>query len=94
MVHRDFHTGNILLLLYGNCYPFSGNLISGTYISDMGLCGKVSNIDKTKFYGVMPFVAPEVLKGKPYSQAADIYSFWYDYVFCSNYKTTFCQLCS
>ncbi|CAB4479559.1 unnamed protein product [Rhizophagus irregularis] len=23
----------------------------------------------------MPFVAPEVLKGKPYTQAADIYSF-------------------
>ncbi|CAB4443814.1 unnamed protein product [Rhizophagus irregularis] len=45
-------------------------------ISDMGLCGEVSNIDKTKFYGVMPFVAPEVLRGKPYSQAAaDVYGF-------------------
>ncbi|POG70642.1 kinase-like domain-containing protein, partial [Rhizophagus irregularis DAOM 181602=DAOM 197198] len=44
-------------------------------ISDMGLCGEVSNIDKTKIYGVMPFVAPEVLRGKPYSQAADVYSF-------------------
>ncbi|POG65061.1 kinase-like domain-containing protein [Rhizophagus irregularis DAOM 181602=DAOM 197198] len=41
----------------------------------MGLCGEVSNIDKTKIYGVMPFVAPEVLKGKPYNQAADVYSF-------------------
>ncbi|POG82781.1 kinase-like domain-containing protein, partial [Rhizophagus irregularis DAOM 181602=DAOM 197198] len=26
-------------------------------------------------YGVMPFVAPEVLKGKPYTRAADVYSF-------------------
>src|ERR1043166_7179007 len=41
----------------------------------MGLCGKVGNIDETKIYGVMPYVAPEVLRGKPYTQAADIYSF-------------------
>ena len=64
MVHRDFHIGNILL---------SNNII--TYISDMGLCGEVDNIDLTKIYGVMPYVAPEVLRGKPYTQAADIYSF-------------------
>ncbi|GBC54451.2 kinase-like domain-containing protein [Rhizophagus irregularis DAOM 181602=DAOM 197198] len=57
-------------------------IISGTgnsdfylYISDMGLCGDVSNIDETNTYGVMPYVAPEVLKGKPYTQEADIYSF-------------------
>ncbi|EXX65185.1 hypothetical protein RirG_135670 [Rhizophagus irregularis DAOM 197198w] len=37
---------------------------------------------------VMPFVAPEALKGKPYTQAADLYN----YVFYNNYKTTFCQL--
>jgi serine/threonine protein kinase len=48
---------------------------SDIYISDMGLCGEVSNIDGTKIYGVMPYVAPEVLKGNPYTQAADIYSF-------------------
>uniref|UniRef100_U9TN73 Protein kinase domain-containing protein n=2 Tax=Rhizophagus irregularis TaxID=588596 RepID=U9TN73_RHIID len=42
-------------------------------ISDMGLCGEVDNIDKTKIYGTMPYVAPEVLRGKPYTQAAE---FW------------------
>ena len=63
MVHRDFHIGNILL--------DSG---IGSYISDMGLCGEVGNIDPTKIYGVMPYVAPEVLRGNPYTQAADIYS--------------------
>ena len=41
----------------------------------MGLCGEVGNIDATNIYGVMPYVAPEVLRGKPYTQAADIYSF-------------------
>src|SRR2546429_1330709 len=41
----------------------------------MGLCGDVGNIDATKIYGVMPYVAPEVLRRKPYTQAADIYSF-------------------
>ncbi|RIA89661.1 kinase-like domain-containing protein [Glomus cerebriforme] len=41
----------------------------------MGLCGEPDNIDKTKIYGVMPYVAPEVLRGNPYTQAADIYSF-------------------
>ncbi|GBC01689.1 hypothetical protein RclHR1_00430006 [Rhizophagus clarus] len=44
-------------------------------ISDMGLCKKIDDNDETKIYGVMPYVAPEVLKGKPYTQAADIYSF-------------------
>ncbi|POG81443.1 kinase-like domain-containing protein [Rhizophagus irregularis DAOM 181602=DAOM 197198] len=63
MVHRDFHTGNVLVKNeYWPC------------ISDMGLCGKVDDIDETKIFGVMPYVAPEVLKGEKYTQAADIYS--------------------
>ena len=66
MVHRDFHIGNILL---------RGSDYYSSYISDMGLCGEVGNIDPTNIYGVMPYIAPEVLRGKPYTQAADIYSF-------------------
>uniref|UniRef100_U9TLT7 Protein kinase domain-containing protein n=1 Tax=Rhizophagus irregularis (strain DAOM 181602 / DAOM 197198 / MUCL 43194) TaxID=747089 RepID=U9TLT7_RHIID len=66
MVHRDFHIGNILFkyIKYNN-----------TCISDMGLCKEVGNNDETKIYGVMPYVAPEVLRGGHYTQAADIYSF-------------------
>ncbi|UZO11102.1 uncharacterized protein OCT59_002676 [Rhizophagus irregularis] len=64
MVHRDFHTGNILFM--------NNNL---AHISDMGLCKKIDDINEANIYGVMPYVAPEVLKGKPYTQAADIYSF-------------------
>jgi serine/threonine protein kinase len=65
MVHCDFHTGNILFTV----------LRKKTYISDMGLCREVSNMNKAKIYGVMPYVAPEVLRGNSYTQAADIYSF-------------------
>ena len=70
MVHRDFHTGNILLSI------ISSNLSSyNIYIADMGLCGEAGNVDATKIYGVMPYVAPEVLKKRSYTQAADIYRF-------------------
>ncbi|UZO05298.1 uncharacterized protein OCT59_025655 [Rhizophagus irregularis] len=69
IVHRNFHTGNILFL---NSKDDFSNCIS---ISDMGLCGEVGNIDETKIFGVIPYVAPEVLRGKSYTKAADIYSF-------------------
>ncbi|GBB86643.1 hypothetical protein RclHR1_13000005 [Rhizophagus clarus] len=84
MIHRDFHAGNILInnnysmiLRNNHSYRLSTNinLPIAAYISDMGLCGEVSNTDKTNIYGVMPYVAPEVLRGKPYTQAADVYSF-------------------
>ncbi|RGB38873.1 kinase-like domain-containing protein [Rhizophagus diaphanus] len=70
MAHRDFHTGNILVNT-----PFIEKCVNRTYISDMGLCGKVGENNQNNIYGVMPYVAPEVLRGKPYTQKADIYSF-------------------
>ncbi|CAB5375057.1 unnamed protein product [Rhizophagus irregularis] len=78
MVHRDLHIGNILLtkiqdkdFLFNsyNCYNYNA------CISDMGLCKKIGDTDETNIYGVMPYVALEVLRGKPYTRAADIYSF-------------------
>ena len=71
MVHRDFHVGNILLATTSNV----GRIKNMLCISDMRLCGEADNLDKTKIYGVMPYVAPEVLRGNLYTQAADIYSF-------------------
>src|SRR6266498_57359 len=66
-VHCDFHHGNIL----DQDYFLS--------ISDLGLCKPVeyfqSNSKKNDIYGVLPFVAPEVLRGKPYTLSSDIYSF-------------------
>ncbi|CAB4410351.1 unnamed protein product [Rhizophagus irregularis] len=45
----------------------TGNILNNyitSHISDMGLCGEANNTDQTK-----------VLEGKPYTKAADIYSF-------------------
>jgi serine/threonine protein kinase len=65
-VHKDFHSGNIL---HNN----------GFYISDLGMCEPVNNevksVKREGVYGVLPYMAPEVLRGHPYTKAADIYSF-------------------
>jgi hypothetical protein len=76
MVHHDFHIGNILFAKnIEEIYYKSNNNNYNACISDMGLCRKIDDIDETSIYGVIPYVAPEVLRGKPYTQAADIYSF-------------------
>ncbi|RIB21402.1 kinase-like domain-containing protein [Gigaspora rosea] len=65
LIHKDFHSGNIL----------QDNLFD-SYISDMGLSeppNAKNNGDG--IYGVLPYVAPEVLCGGSYSTASDIYSF-------------------
>ena len=71
LVHRDFHSGNIL------CHDKGLYLYS--LISDLGLC-KPANVKppqggNKKIYGVLPYVAPEVLRGGEYTQASDIYGF-------------------
>ncbi|RIA82118.1 kinase-like domain-containing protein [Glomus cerebriforme] len=71
LVHHDFHSGNILRHGYGND---SNNL--DTYISDLGLCHSVDkSYTNSKVFGVLPYLAPEVLRGEQYTKAADIYSF-------------------
>src|SRR6516162_4079590 len=67
LIHRDFHCGNILS--FGSDY-FS--------ITDLGLCkpaNKKSEETGKQIYGVLPYVAPEVLRGKEYTQKSDIYGF-------------------
>jgi serine/threonine protein kinase len=59
------HSGNILL-----------DYTDSKYISDFGLSRPVTKtINSNEIYGVIPYIAPEVLRGKPYTKAADIYSF-------------------
>jgi serine/threonine protein kinase len=65
-VHKDFHSGNILL----------GR---GIFISDLGMCQSANNkeksVKKEGVFGVLPYMAPEILRGHQYTKAADIYSF-------------------
>lgn len=63
LVHRDFHSGNIL------------NSDIQSFITDLGLCKPVNEVNQEKeIYGVLPYVAPEVLSKKGYTLASDIYS--------------------
>ncbi|RIB12816.1 kinase-like domain-containing protein, partial [Gigaspora rosea] len=60
-IHADFHSGNILQ-------------DQRSYIADLGLSKKNDENDsEDNIYGVMPYVAPEVLLGHKFTKAADIY---------------------
>ncbi|RHZ84551.1 hypothetical protein Glove_79g73 [Diversispora epigaea] len=71
IVHQDFHPGNIL------SYNFKSSYIT---ISDFGLSKLIganpNNPEKKNIFGVLPYIAPEVLSGEEeYTKAADVYSF-------------------
>src|SRR5204863_2620569 len=62
--HKDFHSGNVLLI----------NKV--THISDFGLSGPANEPKSSdKIYGVLPYIAPEILNKGPYTSSSDIYSF-------------------
>jgi serine/threonine protein kinase len=62
-LHTDLHSGNILQMNYK------------LFISDYELSGP-SNKQKSddKIYGVLPYIAPEVLNKESYTSSSDIYS--------------------
>ncbi|CAI2185249.1 9214_t:CDS:1 [Funneliformis geosporum] len=61
--HKDLHSGNVLYL----------EEFSGWYISDLEFCDP-ANKPSGSIYGNLPYVAPEVILGKGYTFASDIYS--------------------
>src|SRR5688572_14075888 len=67
-MHRDFHSGNMLLGI-GKSQQYQ--------IADLGL-SQPANSDplNNEIYGVIPYVAPEILNsnGAMFSKASDIYS--------------------
>ncbi|CAB4429303.1 unnamed protein product [Rhizophagus irregularis] len=67
LFHQNLHTGNIL-----KNYE---DILTG----DIGLCKPADyntwEIPKNSIYGVLPYIAPEILRGQSYTKAADIYSF-------------------
>ena len=66
--HRDLHSGNILNRVNYN--------VITSVISDFGFCCPADlNSTETSLFGVLPFVAPEILRGGEFTEAADIYGF-------------------
>uniref|UniRef100_U9THV9 Protein kinase domain-containing protein n=1 Tax=Rhizophagus irregularis (strain DAOM 181602 / DAOM 197198 / MUCL 43194) TaxID=747089 RepID=U9THV9_RHIID len=68
IIHQDIHSENILTKDFDRAK-----------ITDLGLSKFVSRDEKKenvyKVYGNLPYIAPEVLRGKRYTQNADIYAF-------------------
>ncbi|RGB28788.1 kinase-like domain-containing protein [Rhizophagus diaphanus] len=63
VIHRDLHSGNILYSVLNDYW----------YISDLGFCGPADK-SSTSIYGNLPYIAPEVIVGREYTFASDIYS--------------------
>ncbi|POG71115.1 kinase-like domain-containing protein, partial [Rhizophagus irregularis DAOM 181602=DAOM 197198] len=76
IIHRDLHSGNILL---AKVNYYSKNVEAK--ICDLGTSKSATENDdnndneEDNIYGIIPYVAPEVLQGKKYTKASDIYSF-------------------
>ncbi|RIB02114.1 kinase-like domain-containing protein [Gigaspora rosea] len=67
LIHRDLHSGNILL-----------NSLKSAHIADLGLSITANIALKSNsdgIYGILPYIAPEVLNKHPYTKESDIYSF-------------------
>ncbi|RIB12257.1 kinase-like domain-containing protein [Gigaspora rosea] len=67
LIHRDLHSCNILQ-----------DDLKSAYITDLGLAISTNKAPEEKgngIYGILPFIAPEVLNGGHYTTASDIYSF-------------------
>ncbi|EXX64005.1 Sps1p [Rhizophagus irregularis DAOM 197198w] len=63
-IHRDFHSGNILLS------------DQSWLIGDFGLSQPANSTSpNNEIYGVIPYIAPEIFKGAAFSQKSDVYSF-------------------
>jgi serine/threonine protein kinase len=62
-VHKNFHTGNILI-----------DHTKRPLIADIGFTSYIEE-KSDEVIGIMPYIAPEIFDSKPYTQAADIYSF-------------------
>src|SRR5207237_2259219 len=64
-IHRDLHSGNII--------AYNKNEF---VIEDLGLSQQfIEKDDPNEIYGVIPYLAPEILSGGSYTKESDIYSF-------------------
>ncbi|CAB4421461.1 unnamed protein product [Rhizophagus irregularis] len=69
IVHRDFHSGNILL------NRISLKFIRSIKISVLGRSNSATESgDDNENYGIVPYMAPEIFQRQKYDKASDIYS--------------------
>ncbi|CAI2186897.1 18246_t:CDS:2, partial [Funneliformis geosporum] len=61
IIHRDFHSGNILIDEFSK-------------ICDLGLNKSATKAEDDETYGIIPYLAPEILHGQHYTRDSDIYS--------------------
>ena len=67
LIHGNLHGGNILIENEQDS--------TDACITDVGLHGPADKKNSNEIYGVLPYIDPEILKGKPPTKASDIYSF-------------------
>ncbi|POG73427.1 kinase-like domain-containing protein, partial [Rhizophagus irregularis DAOM 181602=DAOM 197198] len=65
-IHRDLHSGNMLLETESS---------SKWKIGDLGLSQPANSTSlNNEIYGVIPYIAPEIFQGVTFSKNSDIYS--------------------
>ncbi|CAG8484988.1 7275_t:CDS:1, partial [Ambispora gerdemannii] len=67
LYHGNLHGGNIMIE--------DESISTDGRIADIGIHGSVDIPYNNKLYGVIPYIAPEILLGENQSKEADIYSF-------------------
>ncbi|RIA80497.1 kinase-like domain-containing protein, partial [Glomus cerebriforme] len=67
IIHRDFHSGNIF---FNDHY---GRI--SIVIGDLGISKSAIESADESYYGIIPYMAPEILQGQKYTKASDVYSF-------------------
>ncbi|UZO05176.1 uncharacterized protein OCT59_025536 [Rhizophagus irregularis] len=66
IVHGDIHSGNILL---ERNFAIIGDLAEAKIVSES------LDSDYNEIYGIIPYMDPEIIQGKKYTKASDVYSF-------------------
>jgi len=83
-IHRNLHCGNILVETKKERIP--------TFITGFGFLSDVqANPSRNVLTGILPYIAPEVLYGKPQSKESDVYSFGVIMTEMTTGKPPFCD---